>query len=209
VGTLVPEGAKPRERVLDDAELAAVWRAVGDDDFGRIVRLLILTGQRREEVGGMAWGELNGSTWTIPGSRTKNHRTHTLPLSALALSIIDSVPQRVGREHLFGNSSVSGFSLWSRGKVHLDERLGSRVKLWTIHDLRRTFCTRLADLGVQPHIIEAAVNHHSGFRSGVSGTYNRSSYEREVRAALALWCDHIRALVEGGERKVLAFATVS
>jgi integrase len=75
------------------------------------------------------------------------------------------------------------------------------VRRWRAHDLRRTFCTRLADLGVQPHIIEAAVNHHSGFRSGVSGTYNRSPYEREVMAALALWDDHVRTLIEGAARQ--------
>src|SRR5262245_24620005 len=98
VGTLAPQGAKPRERVLDDGELAAVWREAGDDDFGRIVRLLMLTGQRRTEVGAMTHAEVDRDrcTWTIPAGRTKNGRTHTLPLSALAMSVIESVPERVG-----------------------------------------------------------------------------------------------------------------
>jgi integrase len=207
VGTLVPEGAKPRERVLDDNELAAVWRAAGDDDFGKIVRLLILTGQRRSEVGGMCWGEFNTErgTWTIPGQRTKNGRAHTLPLSGLATSIVDSVPQRVGRDQLFGDRGLSGFSAWDWGKNRLDARLGNRVQPWTLHDLRRSAATHLCDLGVMPHVVEQILNHHSGHRGGIVGVYNRSAYEQPVKAALALWADHVRALVEGGERTVLAF----
>jgi integrase len=94
--------------------------------------------------------------------------------------------------------------LWAFAKAALDKRLGDRVKPWVLHDLRRTFCTRLADLGVLPHVIEAAVNHQSGHKAGVAGTYNRSPYEREVRAAMALWADHVRTLVEGGERKIVS-----
>jgi integrase len=210
VGTLAPEGAKPRERVLDDAEIAAVWRAAGDDDFGKIVRLLILTGQRRSEVGGMTWGEIDTErgTWTITASRTKNGRAHTLPLSALALSLIGSVPERVGRDHLFGERGPSGFTPWTRAKTDLDNRLGDRVKPWTLHDLRRTAATRMCDLGVMPHVVEQILNHQSGHRGGIVGVYNRSAYERPVKAALAQWADHIRTLVEGGERKILPMRQV-
>jgi integrase len=210
--TLVPEGAKPRDRVLDDNELAAVWRAAGDDDFGKIVRLLILTGQRRSEVGGMAWSELERGTWTIPGQRTKNGRAHTLPLSGLALSIIDAVPQRVGRDQLFGDRGLSGFTMWDWSKSRLDERLGDKVKPWTLHDLRRSAATRICDLGVMPHVVEQILNHHSGHRSGIVGVYNRSAYEQPVKAALGMWADHIRAITEGGARrarKVLAFAAAA
>jgi integrase len=208
VGTVNPENAKPRERVLDDAELAAVWRAAGDDDFGRIVRLLILTGQRRSEVGGLCWSEIDTErgTWTIPANRTKNGRAHTLPLSALALSVVESMPQRVGRDHLFGDWGPSGFSSWAWAKRYLDERLGNQVRPWTLHDLRRSAATRMCDLGVMPHVVEQILNHHSGHRGGIVGVYNRSAYEQPSKAALALWADHIRALVEGGERKVVAFA---
>jgi integrase len=208
VGTNEPERGPSRERVLDDAELAAVWRAAGDDDdFGKIVRLLILTGQRRNEVGGMTWGELDTSrgTWTIPGQRTKNGRAHTLPLSGLAQSIIDSVPQRVGRDQLFGDRGLSGFSAWDWGKNRLDARLGNKVQPWTLHDLRRSAATRMCDLGVMPHVVEQILNHHSGHRGGIVGVYNRSAYEQPVKAALGMWADHVRALVEGGERTVLAF----
>jgi integrase len=204
-GTAEPKQAPSRDRVLDDRELAAVWQAAGDGDFGKIVRLLMLTGQRRNEVGGIAWSELNGSTWTIPGTRTKNGRQHTVPLSGLALSIIGSVPERVGRDLLFGERGNRGFSSWADAKRRLDARLGNKVAKWTLHDIRRTVTTRMCDLGVMPHVVEAALNHHSGHKRGVAGIYNRSAYEQPVKAAMALWADHVRALVEGGERKVLAF----
>jgi integrase len=183
-----------------------VWSAAGDDDFGRVVRLLVLLGQRRTEVGGMTWSEidLERGTWTIPAQRAKNGRAHTLPLSALALSVIHSVPERVGRDFLFGDRGLNGFTLWAWGKRDLDDRLGDRVKPWTLHDLRRTFCTRLADLGVLPHVVEAAVNHQSGHKAGPAGIYNRSVYVNEVRAALAMWADHIRSITEGGERKIVS-----
>jgi len=205
VGTVAPKEAKPRERVLDDAELAAIWRAAGDDDFGRIVRLLIVTGQRRTEVGGLAWPEikpLDRGVWVIPSSRTKNGRQHSLPLSALALNVIRAVPERVGRPYLFGDRGA-GFTGWSNGKRLLGERLGDTVADWHLHDIRRSVATRMCDLGIAPHVVEELLNHHSGHRGGIAGVYNRSRYEREVKAAVALWADHIRALIEGGERKVV------
>jgi integrase len=204
VGTIAPENAQPRERVLSDAELIALWRACRDDDIGRVVKLLMLTGQRRSEVGGMRWSEIDidMGTWTLPAARTKNGRAHTLPLPAMALDIIASIPRMVGRDQLFGGRAELGFTRWG-AKGDLDARLGDKVAAWTLHDLRRTAATRMADLGVQPHAIEAALNHVSGHKSGVAGIYNRSSYEREVRAALALWADRVRALVEGGEQKVV------
>ena len=111
----------------------------------------------------------------------------------------------VGRDQLFGERSDLGFTQWG-AKRDLDARLGGQVAEWKLHDLRRTCATGMADIGVQPHIIEAVLNHVSGHKVGVAGIYNRSSYEREVRAALALWADYVRAIAEGGERKVLAFS---
>jgi integrase len=207
VGTNQPKAPPSRSRVLDDAELAAVWSACREDDIGRIVRLLMLTGARRTEVGGMAWREidLERGTWTIPGSRTKNHREHTLPLPALAQSIIQSMPQMVNRDCLFGERASGGFTSWADGKAAIDARVSGQVRPWTLHDLRRSVATGMATLGVQPHIIEQVLNHQSGHKAGIAGVYNRSPYEREVKAALALWADHLRTIIGGGERKVLAF----
>jgi integrase len=201
-----PADIKPRERVLSDAELSAIWRAAGDDEYGKIVRLLILTGCRRAEVGDMAWTEidLDRGTWTIPAERSKNGRAHTLPVMPMMGEIVASVPRMVSRNELFGLRS-HGFTNWTLPKPVLDERSGVTEPPWTIHDIRRTVATRMNDIGIAPHLVEAVLNHQSGSKRGVAGVYNRSSYQREVRAALAQWEDHIRALVAGGERKVLAY----
>jgi integrase len=198
----------PRERVLSDDELRRLWRACRDDDHGRIIRLLILTACRRAEIGDMTWDELDPErgTFTIAAARSKNGKLHTLPLPAAAVDIIKAVPRMVSREQLFGQRS-HGFTRWHKGKLELDQRTG--VSDWTYHDLRRTAATRLGDLGTQPHVIECILNHSSGFRAGVAATYNRSPYLREMTAALALWADHIRTLVEGGERKIVAFGAAN
>jgi integrase len=199
-GTPAPAVAGGRSRVLSNDELERIWRACGDDDHGRIIRLLILTGARRSEIGGMAWTEIDDArgTWTLPAQRSKNHRPHTLPLMPMMRAIIDALPQMVARDQLFG-FRAAGFTSWSAAKDRLDDASG--VTAWNVHDLRRTVATRMADLGVQPHIIEQVLNHQSGHKRGPAGIYNRSPYEREVKAALALWQDHVRSLVKGSERK--------
>jgi integrase len=206
IGTVQQKPSPPRDRVLSNPELTAIWNACdGSDDFSRIVRLLILLPCRRQEVGGMAWSELDldAAAWTLPASRSKNHRAITLPLMPMALDIICSVPRRLERDQLFGSHHEKGFSPWDRGKKSLDKKAGLTTP-WNIHDIRRSIATRLADLGVAPHVIEQILNHQSGHKAGVAGIYNRSSYEREVRSALALWADHVNALVTGSARKVVA-----
>jgi integrase len=200
-----PADPTPRDRVLADAELVAVWNACGDDEPGKIIRLLILLGSRRQEVGGMRWSELDleAGTWTLPGERSKNHRSHTVVLPEAALPIITSVP-RTSRDHLFGDRAGAGFTGWSNVKLELDRRLGDIVKPWRFHDLRRSAATKMADIGIEPHHIEAALNHFSGHRRGVAGVYNRSSYEHAVRAALARWGEHVVALVEGRKSNIVA-----
>jgi integrase len=204
IGTRKPSCASPRERVLSDPELIAIWQGSRDDDFGKIVKLLILLGSRRDEVGGMCWSELDGNgSWTLPAARSKNARAHTLPLPDVAARIIASVPQIAGRDQLFGERSAGGFTNWSKAKRLLDARC--TVADWTLHDMRRSAATKMADIGIQPHIIEQILNHQSGHKRGVAGIYNRSSYAREVAAALTLWADHVSALVEGTlERKIIA-----
>src|SRR5262245_566519 len=204
VGTIAPTDSKPRARVLSDTEIVALWRACGDDPFGKIVKLLLLTGCRRMEICGLRWSELDLDTGMLrlPAERTKNGRSHTLPLPSTALDILATVPRMIGRDNLFGERSDLGFTQWG-DKRDLDAKLGDAVAKWSLHDLRRTAATGMADIGVQPHIIEAVLNHISGHKVGVAGIYNRSSYEREVKAALALWSDHVRALVEGGGRKIV------
>lgn len=196
VGTNRPKTAPPRDRVLSDQELAAIWREAGDDDFGRIVKLLILTGQRRTEVGGMQWKEISfdKAAWTIPARRAKNGHQHELPLGEMALEVLKSTPRTVGREYLFG-PRAAGFTTWHSPKQMLGARLGDRVGPWVLHDLRRSYATRMCDLGVAPHVVEQILNHQSGHRAGIVGVYNHSRYEREVKAAVELWDRHIRELI--------------
>ena len=204
IGTNKPQQPEARARVLSDEELRAVWNGCeGNSPYNAVVKSLILSGCRREEVGGVRWSELDlhNGTWSLPKERCKNNRAHTLPLTSLALSIIASVPRRDGIDHLFGRR---GFTGWSARKAELDEKLVGRIKdEWHLHDLRRTVATRMADLGVEPHHIEAVLNHYSGHRSGVAGVYNRSPYANQIKQALALWSDYVQALVEGGERTVV------
>jgi integrase len=128
-------------------------------------------------------------------------------LGSLALEIIRSVPQVVGRDPLFGARTDRGFTSWAEHKKVLDRRLGDQVKPWTLHDLRRTVATGMADLEVAkhvtvaPHVIEEVLNHRSGHKRGVAGIYNRSRYEREVKAAVATWDRHIRDLIEGRDTR--------
>jgi integrase len=206
-----PDERKSRDLVLSDEEIAVVWRACGDDDFGRITRLLILTGCRREEVGGLRWSEidLDAHTITLPGERVKNGRKHVLPITPMMAAVLDSIPRMEGREHLFGARSTAGYTGWLYAKKALDLRLAAKLKSadWNLHDLRRTVATRMADLGIEPHHVEAVLNHYSGHRAGSAGIYNRSRYTAQIQAALTLWDSHIRALVEGRARKVVPIST--
>ena len=199
VGTHKAIEEQSRDHVLTDAELRAAWHAAGPADFGTIVRLLILTGQRRDEVAGMRWSEIDrtGAVWTIPGDRAKNGKAHPVPLAPAALAIINAVPVRAGRDLLFG-SKEGPFQGFGIAKAQLDQRMavdfGKPVPAWRLHDLRRTCATRMGDHHVLPHVIEAVLNH-SSHRAGVAGTYNRATYAVEKRAALNLWAEHVAALV--------------
>jgi integrase len=213
VGTRKPVDEVARDRVLTDAELVVVWNEAGDGDFGAIVRLLILTGQRREEVAAMTWDEvgLDAATWRIAGDRTKNARAHEVPLSSLALEIL-RMRERSGRALIFG-SREGPFSGWSKAKLSLDSRvsdlLGRAPAPWRLHDIRRTVATGMADLGVQPHVIEAVLNHISGHKAGVAGVYNRASYANEKRRALDLWAEHVASLADGRESNVFPLRGVA
>lgn len=198
IGTRRPDDNPARDRVLADAELVAVWRACDGAGYGQILRLLILLGSRRQEIGGMCWSEidLDAGTWTLPATRSKNHRSHAVVLPPAALEILQSVP-RTDRDPLFGDYSHTGFTGWVLAKTILDDRLLGVVASWRVHDIRRTTATRMIDIGIEPHHVEAVLNHFSGHRSGVAGVYNRSSYERAIKIALVRWSEHVLALVEG------------
>jgi integrase len=196
IGTKRPQPEQQRDRALDNDEMRAVWSAADPaTDYGCIVRLLMLTGQRREEVGGMRWAELDldRARWTLPGERTKNGRVHLVPLSTQAVAILSPRTRQDDRAAVFGRGE-EGFSGWSKAKRHLDAA-AKLTEPWRLHDLRRSVVTHMAEIGVAPHIIEAAVNHISGHKAGVAGVYNRAAYSAEKRAALQRWADHLDAIV--------------
>jgi integrase len=188
---------RSRDRVLTDAELKAIWTACLDDDYGAVLQLLMLTGQRANEIAELRWDEVQDDQIVLPAERTKNGRAHIVPLSKAARAIVGAFDGK-GRTFVFGRDDT-GFKGWSKAKEKIDARLvGARKTLphWTPHDLRRTVATRVADLGVQPHVIEAVLNHVSGHKAGVAGIYNRATYDKEKREALNLWAEHLLAISE-------------
>jgi integrase len=194
-----PEQA--RDRFLNEKEIQLVWHAVPRNEYGIIVKLLILTGQRANEIAALRWCEIDfkSNVINLPRDRTKNGRPHTIPLAATARALLAEIPVREGRELIFGKG-VGPFSDWSHSKNKLDAAIaeGENKKPlphWTIHDIRRSVATGMADIGIQPHIIEAVLNHVSGHKGGIAGIYNRSSYAAEKAAALAKWGEHVNTLV--------------
>lgn len=217
-GVKPPAPPAKRDRALSLQELKEVWTALdamnadrkGGDVFATIVKILILTGQRREEVAGMKWDELKdldgeNPVWELPGDRTKNGMPHIVPLSSQAAALLKNTP-RVGRSPFVftttGKTHVSGFGKAKErmdaaiAKLHKKRGQSKPVPPFVLHDLRRTVSTLMhEDLRIQPHVVEAVLNHISGHRRGVAGTYNRAEYLAEKRAALTAWADFIDRLV--------------
>jgi integrase len=191
----------PRDRVLGDAEIRAIWAALQADDFGDIAKLLLLTGCRREEVSGLTWNEIDfeRDLIVLPAARVKNKREFVVPMSGPVRAILEARPRIYSRELAFGVRGDVGGSGFSKHKRRLDEALdGAVTKEWVLHDLRRTVATAMADrLGIQPHVIEAILNHASGHKGGVAGIYNRAQYLAEKKQALERWADYVLAVVKG------------
>jgi integrase len=200
-----PAEEKSRDRVLDDKELRQVWNAAGElgHPYTGIVKLLILTGQRRNEIADLRWNEIDLDERVIhlPPARTKNARPHDVPLSAQALAIVAGLPRLVDADLVFTikHKPITGFS---RAKERLDAASG--VSNWTLHDLRRTVASGLQRLGVRLEVTEAVLNHRSGSMAGIVGVYQRHDYAAEKRDALARWADHVDAVVSGRKANVVA-----
>jgi integrase len=194
-----------RDRVLDDKELRKVWLAAGElgHPYAGIVKLLILTGQRRNEIADLLWREIDSEERLIhlPAARTKNKRPHDVPMSASALAIIAGLPRLVDADRVFTikRQPVTGFSSM---KERLDAASG--VTDWTLHDIRRSVATGLQKLGVRQEVTEATLNHKGGKISGIAAVYQRHDYASEKRDALARWADHVDALVGGRKANVVS-----
>jgi integrase len=201
-----PFEEKSRERTLSDDEIRRIWISCVrlGYPFGPLFQLLLVTGQRRTEVSGMAWDEidLNNRLWMLPGGRAKNARDHSVPLSDLAIGIIESLPRIAGENQLLftttGETPVSGYS---RAKNNLDTAIvmdgDGSIAPWVLHDIRRTVATGMQRLAIPPHITEAVLNHKSGTIRGVAAVYSRYDYADEKHAALDTWAKFLSAIIDG------------
>lgn len=214
------------ERTLNEAEIAEAWQAFETEggSFREMFKLLLLTGQRRAEVGEMHRSELVGldgdrPTWELPGKRTKNGRPHVIPLAPQAAAIIRDLPRIGDGDLLFTTTGRTPLSGFSKAKERVDTAINARrakagvapMPDWTLHDLRRTMVTMMNErLGVPPHVVEACVNHISGgAKAGIAGVYNKALYLNERRHALAAWADLIMELVGGPTRETGQVITVN
>jgi integrase len=216
------EGTERREegertRLIIDVELRHIWAALRDDAYSDILRLLILTGARREEIGGLHWREVDLTTRciTLPPERTKNRREHEIYLSDSALNILRSRPvltQADGTPSkcVFGRGQ-QGFNDWAGSKNDLDRRIAEARRAvgadaitdWTLHDFRRMISTAMHDrLGIMPHVVEAVLGH-VGHQGGIAGRYNRALYRAEKAAALNRWAHMVSDILEGRVHKVI------
>ncbi|HEX9743656.1 MAG TPA: integrase arm-type DNA-binding domain-containing protein [Nitrospiraceae bacterium] len=215
-GLKAPAAERSRDRVLSDQEIKLLWRACEEIGwpFGPLVQLLLLTGQRRDEVAELRWYEtdFDGRLWTIPRERTKNDLAHEVPLSAAAVAVLQGIPKvGDGPGYVFstsGERSVTGFS---RAKARLDARMrnvseGERLTVdWRLHDLRRTMASGMARLGINLPIIEKVLNHTSGSFAGVVGVYQRHSFADEKRIALEHWGRFVSGIAaDQTDRKVVS-----
>ena len=201
-----------RDRVLSDDELRAVWNAADalGAPFGPCIKLLIITGQRRDEVAGMRWSEVNleERLWVIPASRYKSNRAHMVPLSDLAIEVIESVPNVEGVDLIFtttGSTPISGFS---KAKRLLDMKSGVGIAddgsdAWVLHDLRRTATTGFAKLGVLPYVADKIIGHGSNVIRGVMAVYNKHEYLPDRVAAMQVWANYIRTIIGSGVQNVV------
>jgi integrase len=199
---------RPRDRMLSPAEIRAIWRSLPDNTFGKVARLLFLTGARRQEIGRLKWTEvdLDRGLLTIGAERMKGGKEHRLPLVAEAVEILRSVPRRSDNKFVFG-AATNGFTAFSAPMAELRAALaaiGEVLEPWSLHDIRRSVRTGLGDLDVLPWIGEQILAH---VRSGIEGVYNRAELERQMRQALQMWARRLHEIINdvGPVSNVVAF----
>ena len=213
-----------RDRVLTDDELRAFLRACDGmgEPFGPLFRLLLLTGQRREEVAALPWAELDlaGAVWHLPAARTKNKRASDVPLAEQAVAILEGLmrrsplvfPAQFSRDGHTEPRPLSGFG---RAKERLDALMLEELRKadpeatlpdWRLHDLRRTAASGMARLGVAVHVVEKLLNHVSGTFAGVVGVYQRHDFAAEKRAAAQAWANYLDSLTAERPANVVGLA---
>jgi integrase len=205
-----------RERALEDEEIPPFWQACDHIGwpFGPLDQMLLVTGQRRDELAHATWSEFdldNKLTWTIPGERTKNGRPHIVHLSAMAIEILEKLPRLASKKGWVfttgrrdTDTPISGFSHGrARIAAAMAEISGAEIAHFTLHDLRRSAATGMAALGIAPHVVDKILNHSSGKISGVAKIYNRFEYLPERKAALEAWGRHVESLIRPSPSNVV------
>jgi integrase len=207
-----PGEERTRDRVLNDQELCAIWRACDQvGAFGRAFKFMLTTAQRRSEVGSLCWREIdwNARQWLLPASRTKAMREHLLPLSDLALQILDTAPRQ--GDFVFSTRGARPLSGWGKAKAKLDALAAAELRNivaedgedntsvtfpeWNLHDLRRSAATNMGKLGVDRFIVARILNHAD---SEVTAIYDRHRYDREKRDAMDRWAARLLSIIGSG-----------
>jgi integrase len=203
-GVKPPTDEQSRDRVLEDSELRAVWMAADQvgGPFGALVKLLVLTGQRRDEVARMQWSEINLETrlWLLPPERVKNNLAHEIPLSAPAIAVLEALP-RIGDRFVLTTSGEAPSSNYAKNKRRLDALLPSDMLPWRLHDVRRSVASSMARLGVSLPVVEKCLNHISGTFSGIVSVYQKHTFSDEKRAAFDTWGSFVADLVSDRPRQ--------
>ena len=205
VGVKRPVEEKARERMLDDDEIVKLWAAC--DAIGgpvtAVIKLLLLTGQRRNEIAHLKWNEVHSDVLELPGERVEGKQAHLVPLSTQAAAIIASMPKMVPQVpkpggYVFGHKLTH----FERVRPEIDRRMGN-VAPWVLHDLRRTCASGMARIGIAVPVIEKILAHKSGSFKGIVSTYQRHSFLPEMAAAMQKWGDHVEQLVTGKSAKIV------
>lgn len=201
-GVKKPAKENPRDRVLSEDEILKIYNACNSFGypFGPLFQILLLTGQRRGEVSGMRWSELDlpNKTWSLPKERAKNGKAHIVPLSPYVIEILESLPRFLHSDLVFTTNGKTPVSGHGKYKYRLDDALG--VSDWVFHDFRRTAASGMARLEIPPYVVEKVLNHVSGTFAGVLGVYNQYGYDREKREALNKWADYVIGLSDATNR---------
>jgi integrase len=206
VGVERPHREIPRDRTLNSSELRALWLACASlGPFERALRLLILTGARRNEVSQMRWSEIDAERrlWTIPAVRCKNGREHHIPLSTQAWMLIEDAPRFAGCDYVLSADGQNPIAGWAKAKDQISRKAGLDPKSWRLHDARRTTAAGMQALGVPVPVIEKALNHVSGSFRGIVGVYQTHDYRDEIRVALQRWAGRVEKIAGGKPAKIV------
>jgi integrase len=208
VGVDRPTKEVSRDRFLSDEEIVRFWAgcdAIGWP-YGPCFKLLLLTGQRRDEVACATWNEFDiaNRLWVILAERTKNGKVHDVHLSPLAIEVLESLPVINSGKYVFTATGENPISGWSSAKILLGKQMGGDLEPWTIHDLRRTAATGLQKLKIRQEVTEKILNHSGGKISGIAAIYGRHDFADERIAALDAWSRYIENLLHPAPLNVVA-----